>query len=70
MDTVSQRRHIIITSEESSESFATAHMTGTLFALACQRKEEDIPFPLMIALVMIMRHILVERMLEAGGAAL
>ncbi len=29
-------------------------------------KEQDIPLPLMIALVMIMLHILVEYMLEGG----
>src|SRR5499426_2626302 len=50
--------------QESAEPLTTLNRTFTLTSLAGQRKEQDIPLALMIALVMIRLHILLERMPE------
>src|SRR5438128_5052346 len=50
--------------QEPAEPLTTLHRACPWMLLAGGWKEQDIPLPLMIALVMIMRHILVERMLE------
>src|SRR6266446_7206380 len=54
----------LIIFQQSPEPFATLNGTLTLYILPDRRKEQDILLPLMIPLVMIMLHILVERMLE------
>src|SRR2546425_13222434 len=54
----------LIIFQQSPEPFATLHGTLTRSILPDRRKEQDIPLPLMIPLVMIMLHILLERMLR------
>src|SRR5215475_7526137 len=50
--------------QEPAEPLTALHRACPLRLLVRGGKEQDIPLPLMIALVMIMRHILVERLLE------
>ena len=50
--------------QESSEPFPTPNRAFVLRIVADRRKEQHVALALMIALVMIMRHILVERILE------
>src|SRR5262245_20753494 len=51
--------------QESAEHLTALHRACPGMLLATGGKEQDIPLPLMIALVMIMRHILVERVPES-----
>ena len=46
--------------QEASKPFATPNRACTFCALADSRKEQDIAFSLMIALVMIMFYVLIE----------
>src|SRR5207244_4832491 len=50
----------------SPEPFATLYRAFTRSILAARRKEEAVALPLMIALVMIMLNILLERMPEGS----
>src|SRR5215475_6211379 len=50
--------------QEPAEPLTTLHRACPLRLVVRGGKKQDIPLPLMIALVMIMRHILVERLLE------
>src|SRR6266571_5250183 len=50
--------------QESPKPFATLHRALALCILAGRRKEQDIALALMIPLVMKMRHILRQRMVE------
>src|SRR3989442_9269123 len=50
--------------QEPAEPLTTLHRAFTLTSLAGQRKEQNIPLALMIALMMIMLHIRLERMPE------
>jgi len=52
--------------QESPEPFTTLHGACTLWILADRRKEQDIAFALMIALVMIMLYVLVEHVPEGS----
>ena len=56
----------LIVFEEASKSFTTSNRAGTFRVLANGRKEQHIVLALMIALVMIMLHVLLERMPERG----
>ena len=49
---------MVVVFQEPAEPFAALHHVGTLAGLAGRRKEENIPFPLMIALMMEVCHIL------------
>ena len=46
--------------EEASKPFVTLNWASMLCVLADSRKEQGIPFPLMISLVMIMRQVFIE----------
>ena len=50
----------LIVFQEASQPFTTAPRACTLWVLTDDRKEEQVPLPLMIPLVMIMLHILME----------
>src|SRR6266702_5061554 len=52
--------------QQSAQPLTALQRACPLMLLAGGGKEQDIPLPLMIALVMIMLHIRVERMLERG----
>ena len=49
---------MVVVFQEPAKPFATLHHVGTLAVLAGRRKEENLPFPLMIALMMKVLHIL------------
>jgi hypothetical protein len=46
--------------EEASKPFTTLHRACMFCVLADSRKEQDIPFPLMISLVMVMHQVFIE----------
>ena len=52
--------------EEASKPFTTPQRACTLWGLTDHREEEYVALPLMIPLMMIMLHVLVERMPEGG----
>src|SRR4030095_9020220 len=54
----------LVVFQETAESFSTMNQAWTSFLCAWRRKEQHIPLALMIPLVMIVFHILVERMPE------
>ena len=54
----------LVVFEEASKPFTTPHRACTLRVLTNHRKEEHVTLPLMIPLVMIMCHILRQRMAE------
>ena len=50
----------LVVFEEASKPFATLNRAFMFCVLADSRKEQDIPFPLMISLVMIIRQVFIE----------
>ena len=52
--------------QQPAQPFTALNEACTICVLAERRKEQDIALPLMISLVVIVLHILVERMPERG----
>jgi hypothetical protein len=54
----------LIVFQEPPKPFTALYRAFALCLLAACRKEQDIPLPLMIALVMIVLHVLIKRVAE------